>query len=224
MGLATDRRGQRGHLIVTLMVAIALMAIFSSVAFQAWRDVLRRDLEAEMMFRAQEIVRALRRYRQDRGTLPTDLEQLMEPGSRGQYFLRRLYKDPLVKHGKWGLLYLSPQGGLLDPNAPGASEKEPIGGRSTEPTTGPPGGQVLGGAGGVKELAGLPIAGVKSLCTDTPFRVYKGQNTYSQWLFSIFDLELARSPIPGQPPGSPPPPARAPGGRTGPGQVGRPGR
>lgn len=217
-------RGQRGHLIVTLMVAIALMVIFSSVTFQAWRDVLRRDLEAEMMFRAQEIVRALRRYRQDRGTLPTSLEQLMEPGSRGQYFLRRLYKDPLVKDGKWGLLYLSPQGGLIDPNAPGASEGEPIGARSSEPTAGLPGGRVLGGSEGVKELAGLPIAGVKSLCTDTPFRAYKGQSVYSQWLFSIFDLELARGPIPGQPPGSPPPQARPPGGRPGPGQIGRPSR
>jgi type II secretory pathway pseudopilin PulG len=212
---------QRGHLIVGLLVAVALMGIFSAVAAQAWRDVLRRDLEAEMIFRAQEIVRGLKRYRQDRGALPTELKQLMEPGSRGQYFLRRLYKDPLVKDGKWGLLYLAPQGGLLDPNAPGATEAEPIGSASSAPTTGLPGVPILGSS--QREIAGLPIAGVKSLSKDKPFRVYRGQSEYSQWLFSIFDLEVAQPPIPGQPPSGPP--RRGPGGLPrGPSPGGTPGR
>src|SRR5262245_48993168 len=105
------RRGREsGHLMVGVMAAVAILVILSTVAFQSWADVLRRDNEAEMMFRAQEIVRAIRKYQKDRGAPPTELKQLMEPGNRGQYFLRHLYKDPLVKGGKWGLLFAGPGG------------------------------------------------------------------------------------------------------------------
>jgi len=109
---------QRGHLMAGLMVTVAIMLIFSTVAFQEWSSVLRRDNEAEMMFRAQDIVRAIQRYRRDHGgSGPLKLELLMEPGPNGQYYLRRLYEDPLVPDGKWGLLYLGPGGQILDPNA-----------------------------------------------------------------------------------------------------------
>jgi hypothetical protein len=101
-----------------LMAGVAIMLILSTVAFQAWSDLLRRDNEAEMMFRAQDIVRAIQRYRRDHGgSGPLKMELLMEPGPKGQYYLRRLYEDPLVPDGKWGLLYLGPGGQILDPNA-----------------------------------------------------------------------------------------------------------
>ena len=44
------------------------------------------------------------------------------------------------------------------------------------------------------EQTGLPIAGVKSLADDSPFRYYKGLTEYNQWLFSYFDLEGAGQP------------------------------
>jgi type II secretory pathway pseudopilin PulG len=109
-------------LIVALMAGIAITMILTTVAVQAWSDVLRRDNEAEMIFRAQDIVRALKRFQMEKGKLPTELKELMEPGNKGQYFLRRLWKDPLVKGGQWQYLYASPAGGLFDPTAavPGA--------------------------------------------------------------------------------------------------------
>ena len=109
---------ERGHLMVGLMVAVAILVILSTVAIQAWEDMARRELEAEMIFRAQDICRALRRYRQDHGgQLPVEWKQLAEPGTKGQYYIRRLWTDPLVKDGKWGFLYATPGGGVLDPNA-----------------------------------------------------------------------------------------------------------
>ena len=73
-------------------------------------------------------------------------------------------------------------------------------------------------AGG--QPSGLPIVGVKSLCTDRPFRVYKGQRDYGTWQFSIFDLQpqlaggqgagVPENNSPGQTPGTPQTP-RAPG-------------
>ena len=39
---------------------------------------------------------------------------------------------------------------------------------------------------------GLRIAGVKSLCEEEPFRVYRNQSEYKMWLFTYLDLEQRR--------------------------------
>jgi len=238
---------------VGLVAAVAIMMILSTVAMQHWADVVRRDNEAEMMFRAQDLVRAIQRYRRDHGGAgPQKLEQLIEPGPRGQYYLRQLWRDPLVRDGKWGLLYAGPGGQVIDPNAEavGAGGLGPLDGANPFGTMAPfgggapgggapggPGGSASGGPGGPggpggsggpggtgpgggaagsapgggielkpasgtdldahaggKQLAGLPIAGVKSLCQDEPFRVYNGLTEYAQWLFTYFDLEQQQLP------------------------------
>lgn len=193
-------RKQRGALIVALMAGIAIMMILSTVAVQTWSDVARRDKEAEMIFRAQDIVRALKRFQLDKGKLPTELKELTEPGQKGQYFIRRLWKDPLVKGGQWQLLYAGPAGGLFDPSAPELAPAPPTGGLGQTGLTGqtpaPPGGSTAGTfppigktGDGSAETTGLPIAGVKTKCTDHPFRVYKEKSAYKEWVFSIFDLD-----------------------------------
>lgn len=234
---SNPRRNERGHLMAGLMSAVAIMLILSTVAFQFWTDVIRRDNEAEMMFRAQEIVRAIQRYRKDHGGVaPLKLEDLMEPGPKGQYYLRQLYTDPLVTDGKWGLLFAGPDGTIIDPNAEyDESGLQGLGSRFGGAPGGGLGGQTgsrqgggLGGAlgdqtnsrlnpggttgpGGANqprtglgqsplnqgkpgEQTGLPIAGVRTLCEEEPFRVYNGQTEYSQWLFTYLDLEARRTP------------------------------
>jgi type II secretory pathway pseudopilin PulG len=226
---------------VALMAGIAIMIILSSVAAQKWTDVVRRDNEAEMMFRAQDIVRGLKRFQRDRGRLPSTWDELMEPGQKGQYFLRKLWKDPLVKGGKWQVLYAGPQGGVIDPTAlsvdPGAAGGTPplFGGSPSQPGTASPStlstvdvtnqsssptGRAPGAAGvgaiikkddGTSELAGLPIAGVKTRCAERTFRVYKDKDEYSQWLFSVFDLEQPQTAVttPGSPGATPQTPSGA---------------
>ena len=41
-----ERSAERGHLMVGLVAAVAVMMILTLVAEQLWKDVLRRDLEA----------------------------------------------------------------------------------------------------------------------------------------------------------------------------------
>jgi hypothetical protein len=171
---------------------VAILLIFSGQAIQEWVDVLRRDNEAEMMFRAQEIVRAMFRFQQENGRLPTELRELMEPGPKGQYFLRHQYDDPLVKDGKWGLLFAGPGGQIVDPNSDRVSYGEELGSVSTAET------QTVGGLRssrqGPQEIGGLPLAGVKTLSSDKPFRVYRGLSDYSQWQFTIYDLQNLQTP------------------------------
>jgi len=174
---------------IAVVVALAILMIFSTMAAKSWQDVLRRDREAEMIFRAQEITRAIAKFRKAHSRLPNKLEELMEPGPQGQYFLRRQYEDPLVPDGQWGLLFAAPGGGVLDPNSPGlgAENQIPEIGSKSHKVTNPLDALTPGIAGG--QPSGLPIVGVKSLCEDRPFRVYKGQRDYATWQFSIFDLE-----------------------------------
>jgi hypothetical protein len=198
-----------------VMVMLALMLIFSTVIFQSWDEVLRRDNEAEMIFRAEEYSRAILRYRKAHSAPPVKLEQLLEPGPRAQYFLRRLYTDPLVKDGRWGLLYVGGNGEIVDPNGLhiGANAglqgnvdqarveqalRDAAGGidvrRSAQSGTGQMAleSEVAGG----RQFAGLTIAGVKTLCTDEPFRVIDGQLDYADWKFTFMDLLQPK--IPGQ--------------------------
>ena len=220
-------RKQKGVLIVLIMAGIAVAAILSAVAAQKWSDVIRRNNEAEMMFRAQDMVRALKRFQKDRGRLPTTWDELKEPGQKGQYFVRQMWKDPLVKGGKWQTLYASPQGGLVDPTtltdadgtgagagpgsglsalagAPAASPK-PFGNDSSSPTGRPVGvSDIVKNDDGTSELGGLPIAGVKSRCKERPFRVYRDRSDYALWLFSVFDLDVPQGGVGGLPaPGAP---------------------
>ena len=262
-GAVRRRKAQGGYLMAALAAAVAVMVIFSTLAFQAWVDVLRRDNEAEMIFRAKDLVRAIQRYRRDHGGVaPQKLEDLMEPGQKGQYYLRQLWKDPLVPDGKWGLLYMGPGGQIIDPNAP--MEESGLGGTGlggglgdrrgsifdrdeddgrqdrlgarTAPRRGSLGQQGQQGqqgqagqpqfrtisgddtsadpSGGGKQIAGLPIAGVRTLCEEDPFRVYNGLTEYREWLFTYLDLEQPQAPG-GR--------GKRPGGAQGQGP-GRPGR
>jgi hypothetical protein len=208
-----------------LMAGVTIMLILSAVAFQSWSDVIRRDNEAEMIFRAEDLVRAIQRYRKDHGGMgPMKLEDLMEPGPKGQYYLRRLWKDPLVKDGKWGLLHIGPGGQIIDPNA--EMDTSGMGGGGLGGGLGGGFGGGLGGdrmgtrqpqsvsasnlsqgqtargglsksplnPGDPSQLEGLPIAGVRTLCEDHPFRVHNGLTEYREWLFTYLDLELQAAP------------------------------
>lgn len=247
---ARPKRKERGALMVAIMAGIAIMMILSAVAAQNWADVVRRDNEAEMIFRAEDIVRALKRYQKDQGKLPVKLKDLETPGQKGQYFIRKLWKDPLVKGGQWQLLYASPGGGLFDPTSVTQNGQVDVpGGATTGLTPGTPGTPSTPGTPGANPPSslfgttpqvgqqspgpngdmpsgiapiinhdpdsagenGLPIAGVKSKCTDRPFRVYRDKTEYHEWLFSIFDQVPQNQVAPGQGanPGAPKPPGSA---------------
>lgn len=194
-----ERSGESGHLMIALVVALAIMLIFSTVATRSWQEVVRRDHEADMIYRAQEIVRAIAKYRKANQRLPNKLEELMEPGPKGEYFLRRQWEDPLVKDGKWGLVFAAPGGGVIDPNSPSAElQPSPFGDGGPSPTT--PKDALTPGLTG-QDATGLPIAGVKSLSKDRPFRSYKDQREYALWLFTILDLEPQVPPAAAPPAG-----------------------
>src|SRR3989442_2013014 len=101
------------------MVALAVAVIALGAAVQAWSPTWRRDNEEELIFRANQYVDAIISYRKEHsGQFPLNLQDLYKPGPRRLRYIRRLYKEPIGKDGKWGLLYLMPGGqGVYDPKA-----------------------------------------------------------------------------------------------------------
>ena len=116
--------GESGHLVLLVMMAVTVGAIMLTAAVQQWSTVERREREAELMFRGNQYVKAIKLYQLEHGgALPTSLEQLYEPGPRRLRYIRKLFRDPMAPDGKWGILLADPSGrGYINPNAPPAEQ------------------------------------------------------------------------------------------------------
>ena len=168
------RRGEGGYSLVALMASVAIMMVMMAAAVPSWRYVMRNDAEEELLFRGGEIADAVARYQRKNGNaLPPSLEVLV----KGKY-LRRAYKDPMTKHGRWR--FLRP-GESLAPGAPLAGNLGTSTVTTTTTTTRPsafsPSGQPIG-----------PFQGVASTSTEKSLRIFNGRTKYNEWVF-----------LPGQP-------------------------
>lgn len=100
----------RGFSYAVVLVAIVVMAVLAETAYLTTARVLRADREAELLYRGQAYVRAIRSYYEAGGELkkfPTELEHLVDdPRAPRRHHLRTLYDDPMSKEEKkaWRLL------------------------------------------------------------------------------------------------------------------------
>lgn len=206
------RRGEAGYSLVALLAAIAVMLVMLGAAMPSWRYVMRNDAEEELISRGGQIADAIARYQRRHGNaLPASLEVLVQ-----QRFLRRAYKDPMTKHGRWRLL--RPGDAVLPgvPGAPaaGAASGTPRPGTATSPTTttttttrpsafSQPG-QVVGG-----------FQGVASTSTEKSLRIFNGRTRYNEWLFVAGQPRVVGRQAPAGPrPGSAQPGSSRPGGAS----------
>jgi type II secretory pathway pseudopilin PulG len=185
-----------GYALVALLATIAVMLVAMSAAVPSWRYLMKNDREEELVFRGGEIADAIGRYQRKNGNaLPSSLEVLV----RGKY-LRRAYKDPMTKDGKWRLIRPGEVllGGVGSPASRGGAG---IGVTSTTTTTRPsafsPSGTVVGG-----------FQGVASTSTEKSLRLFNGRSRYDEWVFAPGLPRVVGRPI-GLPAGAP-----AAGGRT----------
>ena len=168
-------RREAGYSLVALIVAVTVMMVMLGAAVPSWRYLVKNDREEELLFRGGEIADAIARFQKKNGNaLPPSLEVLV----KGKY-LRRAYKDPMTKDGKWRFIR---QGETIVPGQPPR-----VPGGPTTPTTTRPAGRGLGGGSTIGGQLG-PIFGVASASDEQSLRVFNGRTKYNEWLF-----------VPGQP-------------------------
>jgi type II secretory pathway pseudopilin PulG len=82
----------QGYAMVALLVAMSIMAVMLGLALPVWQTAIRREREAELVFRGEQYVQAIRLFqRRYAGTFPPDVDVLVK-----QRFLRRRYQDPIT--------------------------------------------------------------------------------------------------------------------------------
>jgi type II secretory pathway pseudopilin PulG len=169
-----------------LLVGMSVAAVLMTVAMPAWKQMTRREKEAELVFRGQQYVRAIGLFqkRSGPGALPPSIDVLVN----GR-FLRKKFKDPIT----------SQDFDLLSPvTGPGQGAPAPSGQGSQPTTTGFQGsgtvvvGQPNAGIGG---SAAGGIMGVASKSRDASLRIYNGRTHYNEWQF-VF-VQQAQAPAAG---------------------------
>jgi type II secretory pathway pseudopilin PulG len=97
------RRNEEGYILLTMMLAISLMAIAATALLPGVVFDLKRDQEQEMIHRGVQYSRAIRAYYKKFGRYPTRLEDL--DNTNNLRYLRKHYKDPLNKNQDFRLLH-----------------------------------------------------------------------------------------------------------------------
>jgi type II secretory pathway pseudopilin PulG len=162
--------GERGFSLVIVLGGITVMMILLGAAVPTWRYIMQDDREQELFFRGDQIARAVEEYQRKNGNaFPPSFEVLV----KGK-FLRREYKDPMVKGGKWRIVRPG-EAVAATPTTSGTGAR--TGSTTTTTTTipsafGPPGGTSVG-----------VIAGVVSTSHENSLRLFNGRTRYDQWIF-----------------------------------------
>ncbi len=159
-GRGTPR--QDGFTLAALVVTMALMAVFLTVAVETVTFQQRREKEAELIFRGTQIVEGIRLFRTRFGRFPIKLEELAKAKPR---VLRQVWNDPMSGKPDWDAVFLGEEGTVPTPtpNPNATPQPTPVG---------------RGGKGAVGA-----IVGVKSSHCKESIRVYLGHTNYCDWKF-----------------------------------------
>jgi type II secretory pathway pseudopilin PulG len=212
---AQRRLNDRGYIMVALLVAMAVAAVWMGAALPAWRQQTMREKEAELIFRGEQYARAIALYQIKNNSYPLELDQLVD-----QRFLRKRWLDPITGKDFQTVGLTAPGQSAGTPTAPGRGVSPggmPSGGGTAVPgrgSTGVPGGM----PGGQPGLTG-GITGVRSTSQATSIKIYNGQQQHNLWQFdaAMMMARMGRSPALGGQPG-----AGRGDGRGGPGREGGP--
>jgi len=181
-----------GYALLILLFAIAVISLGLTAVLPVWETQMRRENEAELIFRGNQYVEAIRVYQlKNPGGFPKTLEELVE-----KKCLRRLYRDPMAEDGQWNVVLQQEGFGGPSPAGP-AGRPAPRGpegmGRNVPGPQGPMAG-LAGGAGGAQKVMVAPVSalssiqnprliGVVSSSTRKSILIYNEQESYDKWLF-----------------------------------------
>jgi len=202
---------QRGYLMITLMLALAMITIALLTVLPEMKQQIRRDREDELRHRGTEYMRAIQHFYKKFQRYPTRVEEL--ENTNNLRFLRKRYTDPMNRDPVTGkekdFKFLHQQDISLNngpvlgptPGQPGAGTPPPASVDPNNPSPGNPpdkgenpnspgspspsnpGSTSSSGFNG-PTFGGGPILGVASMNKkDKTIRVFYNKNHYNDWLF-----------------------------------------
>lgn len=181
------RPREAGFTLVMLVMVIAVMSIMMGVAVQAVSFQMQREREAELIFRGQQYVEAIRIFKAKYGRNPMRMKEIWEADPK---VIRQKWKDPITNSENWGIIFMG-QERQVGRQVVGLGEGTPL-------PTGTPGfgdGSRAGGQEGDRLPDGVqrnpdgeiigPIVGVHSTSCDESIKIYEGRTTYCEWRFFL---------------------------------------
>lgn len=180
-----------GFNLVVLAMSVTVLTILATMALPAWSQQIRREKEAELIFRGLQYAEAIRVFQIRQGRLPVQLRELVEVQPRS---IRQLWKNPMMEDGSWLLLPGTggPQGGGQDLNGRTQQQRQQ---RTQRRPPGRPGGRpgqpgqptAIRVIPGDKNLQPVSIAfmGVASPEGDESVKTFMGSNEIKEWRFTV---------------------------------------
>lgn len=152
-------RTDRGYVLIILMMVVLALILGLTVAVPVLQTELRREKEAELIFRGQQYVEAIRLFQmKNPGRFPSSLKELEE-----KRLIRKLYKDPMTDSGEWNVVF--PLEELGQAGSEGV-QKVLVAPESVLPS-----------------IRNPMVLGVVSSSTQKSFKLYYDQDSYDKWLF-----------------------------------------
>jgi type II secretory pathway pseudopilin PulG len=176
---------------VILVMAVTILNIMVAVALPLMSTAIQRQKEEELIFRGFQYAEAIRAFNKRFQRYPIKLTELLEAKPR---CIRQLWKDPMTKDGKWGLIFqnqgtpltVQPPGGGPTPNGPAGQQTTdlpvPPGNDQGQPDSGTNGGTDVPKNGDV--VATGPIVGVYSKSPKMSHLIFYGHQRYDEWRFT----------------------------------------
>jgi len=193
----------RGYTLVALLVGLTVMVILIAAVLPLASAESQRDKEAELIFRGLQYAEGIRTFHRRYGRYPNTLKEMFEMRPRT---LRKLWKDPMTRSDKWGLITAAGAPLTTTLSVPPGGGLAPGGGSAPTPTPAPtptvsPFSSTAGGFGNPGDQPPGPIMGVYSTSKKKGYRTFNGRENYNEWQFSEQTL-LNQSPsAPALPPG-----------------------
>ncbi len=163
-----------------LLVGMSVAAVLMTAAMPVWKQMTKREREAELVFRGQQYVRAISLFqkRSGPGVLPPNVDVLVT----GR-FLRKKFKDPITNQdfdllsptqaaGESGAVQQPGISRGAQPAASGRGQAQGQGGVIGAQQGTAPGGGASGG-----------IIGVASKSKEESLRIFNGRTHYNEWQF-----------------------------------------
>lgn len=120
--------GNSGFSYPAVLALIVVTGIAVSTAQRSWTTIIKREKESELIFRGDQIHKAIESYYnavENKKVYPASLNDLLKdprfPAVKRH--LRKIYPDPMTKKNEWGIVYT--QGGRIK-GVFSKSSEEPI--------------------------------------------------------------------------------------------------